>query len=156
MQKSLPKVQWGEEEAENNWHFKYLVSIYETRGVDITDVRKWIAMERTRFGQLRHLWYDKKLHYNLWLRLYKESVCSIQIYSQLTYGSETWCLSAEVVCAINGANASMLSVISGKTQQQEASPKWWSFDTSAQTTVVRAHTKNGWDEKAKASGVWNV
>ena len=33
-----------------------------------------------------------------------------------------------MVRAINGANASMLCVISGKTQQQEATPKWRSFD----------------------------
>ena len=89
----------------------------------MTDVRKRIAMDRTRFGQLRHIWHDKKLHYNLRLRLYKASVCSI-----LTYGSEAWNLRKEVVKAINGANAGMMCVISGKTQQQETSAKWRSFD----------------------------
>ena len=50
-------------------------------------------------------------------------MCSI-----LTYGSEVWYLSAEVIRAINGVNANMMSVISGKTQQQEATPKWRSSD----------------------------
>ena len=123
MQKLLPKVMWGEKAADNSWHFKYLGAIYEAGGGEMTDVRRRIAMARTRFGQLRHIWHDKRLHYKLRLRLYKASVCSI-----LTYGSEAWCLSAEVIRAINGANANMMSVISGKTQKQEATPKWRSFD----------------------------
>ena len=34
----------------------------------------------------------------------------------------------EAVKKINGANAQMMRVISGKTPHQEASPKWRSFD----------------------------
>ena len=37
-------------------------------------------------------------------------------------------LNAEAVKKLNGANAQMMSVISGKTPHQEASPKWRSFD----------------------------
>ena len=65
----------------------------------MTDVRRRIVMAKTRFGQLRHIWYDKKLHYNLWLRLYKTSICSI-----LTYGSEVWNLRKELVKTITGTN----------------------------------------------------
>ena len=113
----------GEKEvAANCWHSKYLDSIYEVGGGEITDVRKRIAMDRTRFGQLRHIWHDKKLHYILRLRLYEVSVCSI-----LTYGSEAWNLRKEVVQAINSTNA---SVLSDKTQRKEASAKLRSFDLS--------------------------
>ena len=92
----------------------------------MTDVRARIAMARTRFGQLRHLWHDKCLHLNLRLRLYKSCVCSI-----LTYGCEAWCLDVETRKAINGANASMVSVMTGKSQHQEASSKWRTFDLVA-------------------------
>ena len=46
----------------------------------------------------------------------------------MVYGSEAWKLNTEAVRKLNGANAQMMSVISGKTPHQEASPKWRSFD----------------------------
>ena len=92
-------------------------------GGQLKDIKTRIARARTRFGKLRHLWNDKTLHYNLRLRLYKSSVCSIMVY-----GSEAWKLDPEAVRKLNGANSQMMSVISGKTPHQEASPKWRSFD----------------------------
>ena len=92
----------------------------------MTDVRTRIAMARTRFDNLRHLWNDKCLHLNLRLRLYKSCVCSI-----LTYGSEAWYIDEETRRALNGANAGMVSVLTGKTQHQEASKKWRTFDLVA-------------------------
>ena len=82
-----------------------------------------IARAQQRFGKMRHIWWNKELHVNLRMRLYKSSVCSI-----LTYGSEAWYLTAAVKRALNGANAQMMSVITGKTQHQEASKKWQTFD----------------------------
>ena len=49
------------------------------------------------------------------MRLYKSSVCSI-----LAYGSEAWRLTTKVKAALNGANASMVSIITGKTNREEA------------------------------------
>ena len=57
------------------------------------------------------------------MRLYKASVCSI-----LTYGSEAWRLRAEAMRRLNGANSHMVSAITGRTVQQEASAKWRTFD----------------------------
>ena len=57
----------------------------------------------------------QRLHINLRLRLYKASVCSI-----LTYGSEAWRLTREVSAALNGADASMVSIITGRTIRDEA------------------------------------
>ena len=96
------------------WHFKYLGSIMTADGSQKQDVNTRIAMVRTRFGKLRHVWKDKKLHFNLRLRLYKACVCSI-----LTYGSEAWTFDEATMRTINGANSQMLSVISGRTQRQE-------------------------------------
>jgi len=49
------------------------------------------------------------------MRLYKSSVCSI-----LTYGSEAWRLTPKVCAALNGANSSMVSKITGRTIRDEA------------------------------------
>ena len=123
MQQLLPKAKWGDQSVDNAWHFKYLGSIMQADGGQLKDIKTRIARARTRFGKLRHLWNDKTLHYNLRLRLYKSSVCSIMVY-----GSEAWKLDPEAVRKLNGANSQMMSVISGKTPHQEASPKWRSFD----------------------------
>ena len=84
----------------------------------MTDVRRRIAMSRQRFGKLRNIWADKGLHQKLRITLYRTSVCSI-----MTYGSEAWNITSEVAKTINGANAQMMSVITGKTTHQEASHK---------------------------------
>ena len=122
-QDSLPKVRWGDTEADNCWLFKYLGSVFEAGGSHMPDVKRRIAMAVARFGKLRHVWQRKELHLNLRLRLYKAAVCSI-----LTYGSEAWNLTAAVRRALNGANSRMLSVITGKTAHEEASPATRTFD----------------------------
>ena len=80
-------------------------------------------MAQQRHGKMRHLWKAKALHRNLRLRLYISSVCSV-----MTYGSEAWRLTTEVQRALNGANSRMLSVITGKTQKEEASDGSRTFD----------------------------
>ena len=51
-------------------------------------------------------------------------VCSI-----LTYGSEAWSIDKETRKALNGSNAIMMSVLTGKTPHQEASAaKWMTFN----------------------------
>ena len=89
----------------------------------MADVKIRTATARQRFGKMRHIWSDKRLHLNLRLRLYKSSVCSI-----MTYGSEAWILSEEVMRAINGANAQMVSIITGKSPHEEASNGTRTFD----------------------------
>ena len=123
MQQQLPKVKWGQREIKNAWRSKYLGSIFEAGGSQMTDVRTRIAMASQRFGKIHHLWRDHDLHLNLRLRLYRASVCSI-----LTYGSEAWVLTQQVRKALNGANARMLSIITGNTIKEEASPKTQTFD----------------------------
>ena len=122
-QSLLPKVMWGSQAASNAWQSKYLGSIFEAGGSQMTDVRARIAMAQTRFGKLRHIWHDNDLHRGLKLRLYKACVCSI-----LTYGSEAWTLSTSITRALNGANAQMMAAITGNTPHQEASAKTRTFD----------------------------
>ena len=103
---------WGDHEATNAWRNKYLGSVFEAGGGCLADVRIRIATARQRFGKMRHIWGNKTLHMNL----YKASVCII-----LTYGSEAWRLTTEVCSALNGANSSMVSIITGRTVRAEAS-----------------------------------
>ena len=114
-QKLLPSVKWDEKESENQWRSKYLGSIFEAGGGQMTDVQTRIARARQRFGKMRHIWGNKDLHANLCLRLYKSSVCSI-----LTYGSEAWGLTPTVSAALNGANSNMVSIITGRSIREEA------------------------------------
>ena len=119
----LPKVKWGSQEAANAWQSKYLGSIFEAGGSQMTDVRTRIAMAQTRYDKLRHIWHNNDIHLGLKLRLYKACICSI-----LTYGSEAWTLTTEVTRAINGSNAQMMAGITGNTPHQEASTKSRTFD----------------------------
>ena len=63
------------------------------------------------------------LHLDLRLRLYAAAVCSIMVY-----GSEGWLLNERVCKMLNGANAKMLSRITGKTCREEATEGTRSFD----------------------------
>ena len=122
-QAALPKVKWGDKEAENCWHFPYLGAIFESGGGQIADVHRRIMLATVRFGQMRHVWKAKALHLRLRMRLYIASVCSI-----LTYGSEDWCLDSDICRMINGANSRMVSVITGRTPHEEAKEGSKSFD----------------------------
>ena len=82
-QKLLPKVKWGDKEADNQWRSKYLRSMFEAGGDQMHDVHTRIARAKQRFGKMRHIWVNKELHQSLRMRIYKSSVRSI-----LTYGSE--------------------------------------------------------------------
>ena len=70
-------------------------------------------MARTRAGKLHRIW-KSDLPIKLKLRLYISAVCSI-----LSYGSEAWLLDDRACRAINGANAAMLSHITGNTIRHE-------------------------------------
>ena len=51
MQNDLPHVKWGSKEARNEWHSKYLGSLFEAGGGQMVDVRARIAMAKQRFGK---------------------------------------------------------------------------------------------------------
>ena len=72
------------------------------------------------------------------MRLYKSCVCSI-----MTYGSEAWKLTGNVIAALNGANARMVNIITGRTSPQEAHFQPGHMDTSSAPSMARAHSVNG-------------
>ena len=76
-----------------------------------------------RAGKLRHVWASDALTLKLKLRLYVAAVCSI-----MTYGSEAWLLDVPTCRSLNGANATMLARITGKSQHDEAKKATTTFD----------------------------
>ena len=89
-------------------------------GGQLKDIQTRIASARWGFDKLRHLWNDNHLHFNLRLRLYKSSVCSIMVH-----GSGAWKLNPEAIKKLNGTNAQINNECDiRKTPHQEVSPKW--------------------------------
>ena len=122
-QDHLPKVKWGEQEVDNSWVFIYLGSLFQADGDHTPDVQRRINKAKSRAGRLRHILQSPDLELDLRLRLYIAGCCSV-----LCYGSEAWYLDDKRQKMINGTNAQMLSHITGKTRQEEASRDITSFN----------------------------
>ena len=118
-----PHVQWGDLKVQNCWRTEYLGSIFQAGGDHIPDVRQRIAKAKSRAGRLRHILQSPLLELDFRLRLYILGCCSI-----LTYGSEAWTLDERTCKIINGANAFMLSHITGKSRHEESSYNTSSFN----------------------------
>lgn len=121
----MPHVYWGDKRVQNEWQALYLGSLFQADGDQIPDVRARCGMAKTRAGTLRHVW-SANLPLDLKLRIYISTCCSI-----LVYGSEAWLLSKEACKIINGANAYMLSHITGKTKREEATRATCTFNILA-------------------------
>ena len=114
-QETMAPVKWGDKEVRNCWRFEYLGSLVQCDGSHIPDVLRRVAMAKARAGALRHIWASTTLTLTLKLRLYTAACCSI-----MTYGAEAWHLDEQTCRILRGANAFMLSHITGKTKRQEA------------------------------------
>ena len=122
-QDKLEKVFWGEQQVDNCWIFEYLGSLFQADGDQTPDIKRRIAMAVARAGKLREIWQTEVLPLKLKLRLYKSACCSI-----LTYGSEAWVLDDKACKLINGANAGMLSHITGRSRREEAKASTTTFN----------------------------
>ena len=110
-------VNCGDQALDNVFNFNYLGSLFSADADQTRDVKKRIALARTRFGKLRHVFGSKDLPTNIKLRLYEAAVCSI-----LVYGCESWMLDEKTMRHINGASSRMLAIITGNPIQTEARP----------------------------------
>lgn len=122
-QKSKPKVTCEGEELKNVFKFKYLGSIFSADGEQRHDIKRRIALAAARCGQLRHCFDAKGINTATKIAIFKAAIISV-----LTYGSEAWRLTREASAAINGANARLISRITGKTAHAEASPRSRTFN----------------------------
>ena len=82
-------------------------------------------MAKARAGTMRHVW-SPDLKMDLKVRLYITSCCSMMVY-----GSEAWLLDEHARRCINGANAYMLSHITGRTKHDEATVAKTTFNIMA-------------------------
>ena len=89
-------------------------------------------MAMSRCGRLRNIFDSQVIGPWLKIRLYNASVCSL-----LTYGCESWTLTDRVMRKLNHANSLMLSTITGRSVQEEASSTTASFDLVRHIRVRR-------------------
>ena len=122
-QQRKPHVFWGDRKVSNCWQFTYLGHIKQPDGDHIPDVRRRIALAKSRAGQLRHILSSEDLELDLRLRRYVSACCSI-----MAYGSEAWLLDETTCRILNGANSYMLAHITGNPRKQEASPTTTTFN----------------------------
>ena len=122
-QDKLVKVKWGDRDVNNCWVFEYLGSDFVPSGDHLPDVRKRIAQAKSRAGRLRHILQATDVELDLRIRIYISGCCSI-----LTYGSEAWPLDDKTCKIINGANAYMLSHITGRSRHEETSSVTTTFN----------------------------
>ena len=107
---------------DNCLQFHYLGSIFQTDGDILPDIQSKCDRAKVRAGCLRHIWASD-LPLALKLRLYIAACCSV-----LVYGSEGWFLDEAACRVINGANAYMLSHITGKTKRCEVTATSTTFN----------------------------
>ena len=86
----------------------------------------------SRCGQLGHLFDSPDLGPWLKIRLYIAAVVSL-----LTYGCESWNLTEDVMCKLNGCNSRMLVRITERDVQSEARSVTSSFDLVKNIRVRR-------------------
>ena len=71
----------------NSFNFRYLGFVYQADGNWIHAVEVRMALARTRFGTMYHIWDSKILSLEVNLQLYNSAVLSVMVY-----GCEAWWL----------------------------------------------------------------
>ena len=74
-----------------------------------------MALERTRFGTMYHIWDSKILSLEVKLQLYDSAVISV-----LVYGCEAWWLVEAMMRTLNGWNPRCLHLMTGRFYREEA------------------------------------
>ena len=74
-----------------------------------------MALARTRFGTMYHIWDSKILSLEVKLQLYDSAVLSV-----LVYGCEAWCLVESMMRSLNGWNSRCLNLMTGRSYREEA------------------------------------
>jgi hypothetical protein len=82
------------------------------------DVARRLALARVKYNELMWLWHDCKVSMDLKMRIYESNVLS-----SVVCGWEGWILTETVEMKLNGWNSRCLSLITGKTAREEASPR---------------------------------
>lgn len=89
-------------------------------------------MAMKRWEQLRHIFDSQQIGPHLKLRLYIVAVDSL-----VTYGFESWQLTPQVMCKLNGANSQMLSRVTGRNVRDEVRESTTSFDILRHIRKIR-------------------
>ena len=77
-----------------------------------------LALARVKYNELMSLWHDCNISMDLKMRIYESNVLS-----SVVWGSEGWLLTETIEKKLNGWNIRCLSLITGKSAREEASPR---------------------------------
>jgi exonuclease III len=108
-QASLPRVACEGAPLNNVYRFDYLGISLQANGDKTQAAICRMAIAKTAFGQLRHLWADASLSLSLKLMLYQCGILSI-----LSYGAECWDLSPALLTLLQQWNSRCLSAITAR------------------------------------------
>lgn len=108
-QDTLPHVNCNHKTIENVLRFSYLGISLQADGDRLHAATCRMAIAKTAFGTLRHIWADSSLSLKLKLRLYLCGIVSI-----LSYGSETWDFSPKLMTRLRQWNARCLATLTSR------------------------------------------
>jgi hypothetical protein len=114
-QVDLGTVMLGLDALENVFEFKYLGHLFSADGCCWQSVLVRLAIAKTVFSKLFHVWDSKELSTDLKLRLYMAGIVSI-----VAYGVEAWDMTEKIKTRLRGWNSRCLHMITGRSYRDEA------------------------------------
>ena len=115
--KTVPMCMEGKELA-YKLECEYLGTMLQGDGGCDKDVTRRLALARVKYNQVMWLWHAKDISMDLKMRIYESNVLS-----SMVWGSEGWLLTETIQKRLNGWNSRCVSLITGKTAREEASPR---------------------------------
>ena len=116
--KNVPKCRMDGQELGWKLTALYLGSLLQGDGGCDRDVQRRLTLARIKFNELMYLWHDSSVSQLLKMRIYQSNVLSTVVW-----GSESWLLTKTVMQKLNGWNSRCVSLITGKSAHDEASPR---------------------------------
>jgi hypothetical protein len=115
---TVPKCSMEGKELGYKLECDYVGTLLQGDGGCDKDVARRLALARVKYNELMSLWHDCKISMDLKMRIYESNVLS-----SVVWGSEGWLLTETIEKKLNGWNSRCLSLITGKTTREEASPR---------------------------------
>jgi hypothetical protein len=96
----------------------YLGTLLQGDGGCGRDVQRRLTLAGVKFNELMWLWHDSSVS-----QLLKMRICQSNVLSTVVWGSEAWLLTDTVMQKLDGWNSHCISLVTGKSAHDEASPR---------------------------------
>jgi ribonuclease HI len=116
--KTVPMCSMEGKELAYKLECEYLGTMQQGDGGCDKDVTRRLALARVKYNELMWLWHANDISIDLKMRIYESNVLS-----SVVWGSEGWLLTETIQKRLNGWNSRCVSLITGKTAREEASPR---------------------------------